>query len=349
MDFFKRHRVGIILLALALLARVAFLGAGLAAHDGNLTATIYGGDYYYQISQNIVAGNGFSAHTEPPYIPNTLRTAGYIYFIAIVLLITKSYWAVIMLQILLSACTVLLARRVSFAIIPNEKIALWCGILMALNPYVIYLSTIFLTETFFVFFFLLYMLGFLSYLERPRLSVLCWSALALGVCILTKPTVEYLPILTAGLIVYRFGFPQLKRSLVHGAIMLCIAGAVVAPWIYRNYSEFGAVALSTQPAYNLYTYFVPSVLSLERGESFNTEFLNFSTPEERRGDAITFANSPAYNHKALAIITQHPKGVLLSIGTTMITFFTTDGLLSVLQQVGLNPSFLLAKPALSLL
>ncbi len=349
MEFLKKYRIDIIIFIIALVARTLILCANINASSGNLEDAIHGDDGYYEISRGLVSGHGFTGSTVEPFIPNALRTPLYIYFIAGILLLTNSYWLVIILQMILGSLIPVLGRRIALRLVSSERIALWTGILLSLQPYLVLFSVIFYTETLFIFLFLIFILIFLRYLEKGILRTLVWSSFFLGMATLTKTTVVYLPVLLALIILWHFRKVfSLRRRIFHAVLFYIIFTFVLSPWLYRNYIEFGVVGMTAQPAYNAYVYLVPSVLSLEKGTSFNDELKTFVKPEISSGNVITLTNSSEYTKKAWAVLKDHPKGLLKSMVTTVITFFTHDGMLTVLQHAGYVPTEYMNKSALSL-
>lgn len=341
MDFLRRHRVALLIFSLALIARVFLLYVNLGAAGGSLLDVIHGDDGYYELSQGIMEGKGLEE--------NPLRTPLYPGFIAFLLFVSGSYSVVIGVQIIVGALIPVLGRQVALRITGIPMIGLVVGLVLAFDPYFSLFSSIFYTETLFIFLFLAFILLFLSYVEAPRWRTLALSALVLGVATLTKPTAQYLPVfITPFLLWHLRGIFTVRRRVIHAALFIGIFLLVLSPWLYRNYRVFGAVGMTAQPAYNLYVYLVPSVLALERGSTFAEELEKNVSGEISSGNTITLANSGEYSRKALLVLKDHPKGLLLSGINSGITFFTHDGLLMVLQHAGLSlPP--LPRPAFTLL
>lgn len=350
MNFIKKHKIDIILFGLALGARAFLFCINLEASKGDLLGAIHGDDGYYELSQGILAGHGFSWDVHEPFRPNTLRTPLYIYFISAIVFVTGSFGFAILVQVILGALIPILGRHIALAITPRHSIGLWVGILLALEPYLVLFSTIFYTETVFIFLFLIFILLFIRYLKQGSLRLLVWSSFVLGLATLTKTTVQYLPLALALLILWHFrtSFSGKKR-VVHALLFLAVFVVTLSPWLYRNYREFGVVGMTAQPPFNLNVYLVPSVLSLENGTSLNSEVAKFVTTEESSGNKITLANGQEYSKRALDVLRVHPVGLLKSMAITVVTFFTHDGMLTVLQHAGYVPDVHMGKPAISLL
>lgn len=350
MDFIKKHKIEFIIFGIALIVRIILFSINFSFQDGNLTNTIHGDDGYYEISQGLINGHGFTGATKEPFNPNPLRTPLYIYFISGILLIFRSYWIVLFLQIIIGALIPVIGYHIAIELLSREKIALWVGILLSFEPYLVLFSFIFYTETLFILLFLIFILIFIKYLKKGSLRTLVWSSFILGLAVLTKTTVEYLPIALTPLVLWNFrNIFSRTKLIIHPLIFLGIFLITLSPWFYRNYQEFGVIGLTAQPAYNLNAYLVPSVLSLENGTNFNDEVNKFVTIEESSGNKITLTNSSEYTKKALDVLKIHPIGLLKSMSITIVTFFTHDGMLTVLQHAGYVPDIYINKSAISLL
>lgn len=348
-DFFKKYKIDIIIFSVALVARALILFADVHASGGDFVGAIHGDDGYYEISRGLAEGHGFTGDTVEPFRPNALRTPLYIYFIALVLILSHSYACVIAIQIVLGALIPVLGRHIALKLCSSNRVALWTGILLSFQPYLVVFSVIFYTETFFIFFFLIFILLFLSYLEEGTMRMLVWSSVVLGLATLTKTTVEYLPVLLVPIILWNFRTTfSIPKRILHSILFVFVFLCILSPWFYRNYREFGVVGMTAQPAYNAYVYLVPSVLSLENGTSFDDELRKFVTTDESSGNVITLANGPIYTKKAFDVLRQHPVGVLKSIAVTVIAFYTHDGMLTVLQHAGYVPQVYIGKSVLSL-
>jgi 4-amino-4-deoxy-L-arabinose transferase-like glycosyltransferase len=350
MNFLCRHKVDMVIFALALIARVFLFYVNYDAVQGNFIAAIHGDDGYYEISKNIFLGNGFSGNIAPPYIPNPLRTPIYPWFIAIILFLFKSYWAVLAFQLVIGAMIPVLGRHIARVLAGSRRVGLWVGLALSLEPHLVLFSSIFYTETLFIFLFLFFILAFLLHIQKGDVWTLILSAFILGIATLTKTTVQYLPFLLIPLLAWHFrAIFSVQQLFARAFIFLTIFLFVLSPWFYRNYREFGVVGMSAQPAYNLFVYLVPSVLAVEHGTNFATELKEFVFDRGFNDSDITLATASFYTQEAINVLKKHPKGLALVALTSFTTFFTHDGMLAVLQHAGFTPETHLAQSAISLL
>ena len=349
LNFFKKHKILIIIFLIALFVRSALFFINFHANDYDLIPTIKGDDGYYELSRSLLEGRSFTGDIEPPFSPNPLRTPIWPLVIATLLYFFKSYWAVVFAQILIGSVIPLLGMRIVNKVIPSIKISVIVGLLLALEPYSILFSFIFYTETFFIFLFFIFLLFFFEYFKNSTYRNIIWAGLFLGLATLTKPTVQYLPIVIPFFILWHFRKNITKELVTQTAVFIGIFMLIIAPWLYRNYKEFGVVGMSAQPAFNLYVYLVPSVLSIENKTSFAEELKEFVRKDRFDENTITLANSDYFISRSVEVLRQHPVALLKSAVNSSVAFFTHDGMLTVLMYAGHTPSAYLSKPALFLL
>ena len=333
-SWLERHRIeaGIFLLAFAL--RFALLGVNMHFTSAGIEGVVYRHDGYYEIARNLLDGNGFSRALRPPFIPDPLRTPLYPLFVAAILGLFQSFWAMALIQILVGSVIPILGMRISQRIVPAKIMAGLVGILLVVEPLSVLYSFVFYTETHFILLFFLFLLVFLDYLEKGGTWRIAGSSLLLGLATLTKPTVQYLPVFAVALLLWRGWKDRSRRLWAHVFILLVVYLVCISPWLYRNYRTFGAVGLSAQPAFNLYRYLVPTVLAIENGTTFRLEQEALSKRHATSEDDIDLASSGGFIVRSLHILGNHPASLAKATGMSLVTFFTHDGLLAVLKHAG---------------
>ncbi|MBI3420987.1 MAG: methyltransferase domain-containing protein [Candidatus Sungbacteria bacterium] len=345
-SWIKEHKTEAIVFLIALLVRTALFYMSLVFQQGDIAATVHGDDGYYELSNSLLAGQGL-AFPFPPYAPNPLRTPLYPFFIAGILVLFKTYWAVAIIQMLIGSSIPVLGMRIVRRILPVPNIVLGVGLMLALEPFAALFSFIFYTETLFIFFFFLFLLYFFDYLERQTTPSIIIASLLLATAVLVKPTVQYIPPVLAGFMLWRFwNAANIRRVIWHIAVLFGIFLVLLAPWLYRNMKLFGVMGMTAQPAFTVYVYLVPSVLALHNGTDFQTELERLRKEDRFDENAITLATSRHFRTRAFGIVSQYPAELLKSAAITTITFFTHDGMLTVLQHAGFMRGHHLAMPAL---
>src|SRR3989344_6125979 len=298
MTYLRTYRWEITLAALALTVHTILFVTIIGVNGGSVIDTVRADDGYFELAQNVLAGNGFSWSSVAPYEPNPLRTPGYVYFLA-ALLGTVGIAGAAIVQLLLSALIPVLGMHIARHITDSNRIGIVAGVILALDPTLALLSFNFYTDTLFFVLFFRWTLLIFRYLEEPRLMTLAMSAAVLGLAVITRPTAQYIPFLLVLFIMWRFGAREWRRGAAHIFVSLAIVGAILARWAVRNYNEFGAFGLSSQTPFVLYTNLAPAVLSVAKGSDFLAERNTFLTQAEYKGDAITPANGGTYAARAL--------------------------------------------------
>ncbi|MDP2705037.1 MAG: glycosyltransferase family 39 protein [Patescibacteria group bacterium] len=347
MYFLKKYKIPLFIFLLALSARVVLFFINLSAYGGDFEGTIHGSDWYFEVAKNITNGIGFSLF---PGRPSPIHVPLYPLFLSSSLFLFGNFVFAVIAQIIMGSCIPVLGRMLSLKLIPSEKIALFVGIALALEPNLMLFSSIFFSETLFIFLFLLFILSFISYLEKGSVKLLLLSVFFLGISALTKPAVQFFPIFLIPIMwwVSRKNV-SFKKIISHSLLFLIIFLSMLSPWLYRNYKVFGTPGMTVIPSLNLYFTFVPSVLAVHNNTSFALEQKKLLESPGIHSEILTFKNASQFNKAAIEIINPYPKEIAQVVAINMFTFFTHDGMLTVLQNAGITPHMPLSKPAIMLL
>jgi 4-amino-4-deoxy-L-arabinose transferase-like glycosyltransferase len=345
--FFKKYKIEIIIFALAILVRVFLLFINLDVNNGNFEATIHGSDWYFEVSQNLHIGNGFSLDGASP---SPIHVPVYPYFLALSLFLFGNYIFAVIMQIIIGAFIPILAMRISSKIIDSRKISLFVGFFLALELNFVLFSFIFFTETIFIFLFLLSMLAFIRYLKYGQVKYLLIFTALLGVATLTKTVVQFYPLFILP-IMWWFMRKHLsyKALITHSIILIGLFVIILSPWMYRNYKEFKAPGMTIMPSLNLYATLVPSVLAVERRISFNEARKQFIDDRNIDLSKLNFSTASEFNKEAFGVLKAYPMALAKVSVINILTFFTHDGMLTVLQNSGFTPKESLSGPAITLL
>jgi 4-amino-4-deoxy-L-arabinose transferase-like glycosyltransferase len=345
MPLFKKYKIEIVVFLLAAIVRLVFFFVCLSANGGDVVTTVHGQDWYFEISRNLILGNGFSAATVAPFVPYFYGVPAYPYFLYFLLLLTGSYTAVAMIQLLLGATIPLLGMRLARLIVPEspelKRVPIVVGIFLALAPYQILHSFIFFTETVFTVILSFFLIAFLNFLKTPSNRLAALSGVFLGLSALTKQTVQYVPVLVIIFMLWRFRGTWRKDLLVKLGCFLLAFLIVLLPWLYRNYKTFHTVSLGSGVSFNIFYTLLPSVLAIDHHTSF----------QEEQGKLVVDPKDTTFTESgklAQAEIFRHPAALVKLSLLSAFTFFTHDGMLTFMQSSGITPSTYLQKPALLL-
>jgi len=191
-------------------------------------------------------------------LPDIARTPGYALFLAVLCL--ASPIAVALVQIVLSALSVVLVHRLALAVFRGPRVALVAAWLFAFEPVSIIYSILLLSETLFLVLFLLSLVQVVEFLRSRRLLVLAAAGLWLAAATIVRPVTCYLPIaLAIGLFLVLARLPGLRWKAP--AVLLLSALPWLAAWQIRNRIETGFAGFSSIQTQNLYFFSAAEVTS----------------------------------------------------------------------------------------
>lgn len=347
-DCFKKYKVIIVIAFLAIFLRLIFFGIIVSHNNYDINRVVDGArlDGYYEIAYNLINHSIFSlAKGNDLILSDSKRTPGYP-GILVPFLYFDSVYLVLFLQIILGGLLALAGRRVAWRVTNNKKTANIVGIFMAIEPVGIWLSTKFLTETFFTLFLLLFVLSSLKLLrlvasgdiDSPRRINFsaALSGIYLGLATLIRPTTLYLSLfLVFCWLIYRYWRKKDKIWLTVMAFIIPFV-IILTPWFARNYKVFGNFAYSSITSETLFAYFIPSAVSINNHGGFSESQIKFFVSQGySRYPDINLANSDRFQGQAIAALKQYPYESALVAGMALTAFFTHDGTLSFLQEINL--------------
>ncbi|MFZ3043632.1 MAG: glycosyltransferase family 39 protein [Minisyncoccia bacterium] len=347
--FLREHKIELIIFVVALLARCVYLGLEVQHHPDGLIGAVQGADGYYVISENIIHGHGFSGELAPPYTLNSFRPPVQPYFLALTYQVFGNYWLPLVLLLVLGSLLPIIAMRITRYMFDSRTIITGTGVILALEPVSILYSTLFYSETLFMFFFLLSFFFLFKYMRHEVWYHGVIGVALLGIATLTKAVSMYLPLVLIPFFILHFRKELTRARLYAVGVGIAVFLLVLSPWLYRNYHEFGSIGVTSEEGVTLYTVLVPSVLAIKNGTSFQQEYTAWIAQGIQGPNKATIDLNGQYVRKAIPILLSHPVALTFLTANTSLSFFTHDGMLDVLKKVGARPDQMLGKPALFLL
>ena len=183
--------------------------------------------------------------------PEFFRAPGYPIFIAGVLAVFNSVFAVIVIQILLIAgsCVILYKLGEQFF---SRGVGIAAALVFALDPTVIFNSLITLSESLFVF--LLLLAVYMIANRKGGAWRMFLIGLVVGALALTRPVGPFVVPLFLLYFLWTHRSDS-KRSLFAGSLALILGMALlILPWLVRNERLSGHFAISSIPTYNMLFY-----------------------------------------------------------------------------------------------
>jgi 4-amino-4-deoxy-L-arabinose transferase-like glycosyltransferase len=222
----------------------------------------YDSSEYVILAQNLIQYGAFSQDTSPPLTPDTVRTPIYPLFIgAGLMLYGENFSIVILLQILLGSLsavfTYFLAQKLELPAFAG-LIAAW---IVSLDPVSILLNNRLLTETLFAFLLISGAWSLAIFRRDNDTRILAIAAFLISLSALTRPIAQFLPIALLPLIIAMLKDRSPRVVVVNSFVFLCICGALMFSWGYRNYRLSGQFSLSTISDINLIYYRARAVLA----------------------------------------------------------------------------------------
>jgi len=200
---------------------------------------------YVTLAENLLAGRGLSYAGQP----SAFRPPGYPFLLAGMMWLFGSHYveAVRWLQFALGLATVYLCARVTARMFGEQA---WsAGLAIALLFPTLFLMTgNVLTECTGAFLSVVFLHLLVEDISRPRLSTAAGLGLTSGLAVLFRSNMAVLVLIALGAMLRaKGGGPRWRRA----ALMVALAGFVVAPWAIRNLVVFrGQVLFSTQGGLN---------------------------------------------------------------------------------------------------
>jgi len=264
--FIKKHKLVFIIFGAALIFRLLIFsllifnyGSG-SFYLNNDGQSLNGNDsqYYVLIARNLVEEKSYSHFVDQPFQPTSYRTPLLpLYFVPFIYLFGfKSIWlAILILDIILSLTAVIVYYLAKLFV--SKKSSLIIALLVALEPLLAYHSNFAEADALMVLLFLISLYYLILFWQDGQKKRLYWSAFFLGLVTLAKPIGAYLLILFVVFILLKLFFnkKEFKQVALQTILFILIFAAIISPWLWRNYSVFGVLSLSSVKAYNLYFYY----------------------------------------------------------------------------------------------
>ncbi|MCX6813414.1 MAG: glycosyltransferase family 39 protein [Candidatus Azambacteria bacterium] len=215
---------------------------------------------YSTIARNLIENHAFSKSSIAPFIPNFFRSPGYPFWLAFIYLIFGSFKPAIFLGIIIfafSAPLIYLIMREVF----SEKLALWTGIIFALEPRMAFSAPFLLSEQIFMPLFLLAVFSAIKFFNNPqKKKYILLSAVLLGVSTLIRGISLYLwPILAIFFFIKLYKTRPLLEILKILGLATIILILVMSPWLIRNRLTLGTWQSSSLFGVQLYWGFLENL------------------------------------------------------------------------------------------
>jgi len=212
---------------------------------------------YDIIAMNLASGNGYRENLGMPLENDyAIVRVGpfYEFFLAGIYKIFGHHYEIVwILQAILhvvSACLLYYICRHLISGAVGEKAGLIAAGIFSFYPDLIEISAMLMSETLYLFLFILMVYVFFVFFEKPGLKNSLWLGITSGLAIITRPPILFLlPVI----IFYFFKKMHWKRALVASVIFLATISAIFFPWTARNYKIYDRfMPLGVAGSYNFW-------------------------------------------------------------------------------------------------
>lgn len=337
---FHLPRSVLVALFLSLILHVG--GLFVVLETAGLEELVYGdAEGYVTLAENIQSGAGFVSFVDGVAVPEVFRTPGLPFLLApftgsdaglLTYLFIQSFIAALLIPFLVWHIT----RRLF-----GDRAGIVAAWLSVAEPLFLFFGWFPLTEIPFVILSLL----FVAFLEKGWREGKAFSAVLSGltaaIAVYVRPgNLLLFSMVLLMLAVYSF-FKKRQRLVLIVFATLALFAALL-PWYARVYHVTGTFALAGTGWRNVYTDYLASIRSLEKGTTFWDEKEQLKKEAlPRFGIARSDLGNPKYapilRDAAIAEIIQSPITVAKLQTLLYVSFFTNDGWLSYLNRLKIVP------------
>ena len=196
-------------------------------------------DWYDLIAMNLAEGNGYRFY--PDSTATMLRTPGWVFVLAgIFKVFGDSLAATKVFNLIFSAGTACLVYFLGRRITKSQRLGLIAAAVAFLHPAVLVADSRGGAESVFALSLMVFMLLIYRAIETESIRDYLLAGVALGVALLIKSTAAlFPPFLFLYLFALRPSIARVRYAVIRVGALVLVAGAVLSPWIIRNYALSG--------------------------------------------------------------------------------------------------------------
>jgi 4-amino-4-deoxy-L-arabinose transferase-like glycosyltransferase len=311
------------------LLSLAAIGIGLrllpVAVHGNYPALFMDSDSwgYHRLACNLLAGNGYSWNTAPPYQPNLYRPP------VLPVLLTALYWltgpsviAAIVVQAFVAGATIVLTYYLARTLTGSDRLGFLAAGILAFDPVAIQYSNLLLTEVYTAALLTGLLIYLIWYAQTRRPRWLIPGACLLAVAVVLHPITVFVPFILLGLPIWlvlrnKWRWKEqtfngwLRESRVDigiGILAAALAFAPAAVWVVRNMQVGDFTGISSVAAVNLLKYKAAGVEAELHGTTreFERDRLTQAIEDQLPPDSTAGERYRRWQQVGTRIVLAHP-------------------------------------------
>jgi len=273
---------------------------------------------------------------------DTFRTPGYPFYIAIfyVLFGTKP-WVVLFSQILVNLIAIYYVFKIGEMIF-SKRIGLIAATFLAIDPNSICAITLLYSDSLFVSIMLASLYYYLRGLKFGNNFDFLLSGVLLGISALVRPVAQYYSLI---LFLFALLWParnlllRFKYALLYGLAFVLI----ISPWLYRNYTLYDKIKLSSVQGETLLQWQVPYVKARETHQSREEIVAEFLAEAQAFGyskDGNPFVNEEIEQKIAANYIKTHLFLSVTSLVSGIVHTYDNLDTSNIVKSLGFIPTWL---------
>jgi 4-amino-4-deoxy-L-arabinose transferase-like glycosyltransferase len=213
---------------------------------------------------------------------DAFRTPGYPFFVSIIYaMFGNQPYAAIFIQIFLNLLSIILLYKIGGELF-SEKVGFIAAVLFTIDLHHTIFIYYILTETIYTTVFLAALLFYVKAIKTSQLKFFILTGLIYGISTLIRPISQYY---IAGIFLFTllWYYKKWKNGITFSVVLMAAYFIMIAPWCYRNYSEYGHFALSNIKGYNLLFWNASYYESKRLKQPIDSVNANFKTELQKMG------------------------------------------------------------------
>lgn len=248
----------------------------------------------------------------------------FLFFQIALYLVGKNLLGILLIQAILDSVNCVLIALIAKIIKPS--IFRLAGLLAAFSPLMIIISSLMLSDTLFLFFFLMFIYLFVSFVKKDKFISLIMAALFLGLSTYVR-TISF-PLILAGAFTLLAISTIRNQEITHFGIRNFFIFAIVSilpisERIYSNAKNYNSFGLTTQKGTHIVYWVLPAVLDFVNPEAeikyvkdldrIKKETFTTENPFTESNQLAKFGVQRLINIESKAIILAWAKGAMINI------------------------------------
>lgn len=303
-SFLKTYKIEILVFFIGLGVRFLYMAAIQILYGSQGFSAYSDAETFLRVAHNLLTEGVMSQSVNAPFVPDSLRTPLYPYFLAIFLWAKIPLLGIVAVQNVMAGLAGVFVYRIGKSAFHSEIIGFLAAILLSIEPAAIYWNDLLMSDNLFAFLLLWAVYLFVRGKTYSSVMMLGFSALARPIGLYFFPVFWGMAVAQH----YRNHAADGKRTMMvkKSLIMAIIMFAILFPWMARNRILFHTWELSSAGWVNIYTFEAARFAKL-----YALPFPQAVMPSDYPGQdhsifGYDFQNVPFYKRAVVGLIRRQP-------------------------------------------